>query len=62
MSGPPGYKITAAEVWEVLQAAEVRCERRRSLALEQRRRRRCGCLSNRSSAVCQRWIAVDPSQ
>jgi hypothetical protein len=29
-------KITAADVWEVLQAAEERCEHCRSLALEQR--------------------------
>jgi len=36
MSGPPDCKITAADVWAILQAAEGRCEQCGSLALEQR--------------------------
>lgn len=36
MSGAPDYKITAADIWNVLQAAEGRCEHCGSLALEHR--------------------------
>lgn len=36
MSGPPDCRVTAAMVWEILQAAEGRCEHCGSLAVEGR--------------------------